>query len=110
MYAASTVYTDAGYILPALSSLAPDTSSVARGNVSVTDVPCSGTLEIENSPVGSFLLLPGLDFIAHTTHRFNERMREALIDLVTQVMNVDIHHIRKRFHVVAPDRINDLCA
>src|SRR6266566_5431604 len=37
-------------------------------------------------------------------------MREALVDLVTQVVNVDIHDIRKRLQVIAPDRVNDLRA
>src|SRR5258708_39524259 len=37
-------------------------------------------------------------------------MREALVDLVTQVVNVDIHDIGESVQVVAPDRVNDLCA
>src|SRR5260221_3181616 len=37
-------------------------------------------------------------------------MREALVDLVTQVVNVDIHDIGECVQVVAPDCVNDLCA
>src|SRR5215469_15427950 len=37
-------------------------------------------------------------------------MREALVDLVTEVVNVDIYDIGECVQVVAPDRVNDLCA
>src|SRR5579863_4624825 len=37
-------------------------------------------------------------------------MREALVNLVAQVVNVNIHNIRERLQVVAPDCVNDLRA
>ena len=36
-------------------------------------------------------------------------MREALVNLVAQVVNVNIHNIRERIQVVAPHCIDDLC-
>src|SRR5579864_3218624 len=37
-------------------------------------------------------------------------MRGALVNLISQVVNVDIHHIRECLQVIAPDRVNDLRA
>src|SRR5262245_23522606 len=50
-----------------------------------------------------------LDPVANATHRLDHRTGSAAVDLVAQVMNVDVHHVRERVAVVTPYVVYDLC-
>src|SRR5690606_32273459 len=55
-------------------------------------------------------LLLALDLVADAAHRLDERAVEATVNLVAQVVDVDIDHVRERVEVVLPDSIDDLRA
>src|SRR5579872_273260 len=56
----------------------------------------------------SWTALSRLNLVANAPHRFDQFAREALIDLVAQVVNVGIDHVGERVQVVAPDMVGDL--
>src|SRR6266704_3000882 len=47
----------------------------------------------------SFAAVLSIDLVAHAAHRLNQGTCEALVDLLTQVVNVDIHDIGERLQV-----------
>src|SRR5579871_1490807 len=53
--------------------------------------------------------MSGFNLVTHAAYRLNEWVREALVNLVAQVVDVNIYDIGEGFQVVTPNRIDDLC-